>query len=105
MKERDDLKIRVEVLVDMVKAAATPFPERVDSWDTPSLALIDFVCDYPMPEIIDEIRFDGLDPVAKVRVLVCLLMTKDEGIFQEIQVKGKRTSNCQSRSYVNFRCW
>ncbi|MFI8684676.1 hypothetical protein [Rossellomorea sp. NPDC077527] len=89
LKQEDDLKIRVEVLKDMVKDAATSFPERVDAWDNPSYGLMDFVCDYPMPEIIDEIikRFDGLDPDAKVRALECLLLTKDEGIFQEVQDK------------------
>ena len=86
LKGQDDLKIRVEMLKDMVKEAATSFPERVDVWDNPSLGLVEFVCDYPMPEIIDEIllRFDGFDPDAKVRALECLLLTKDEGIFQEI---------------------
>ncbi|MCA1054360.1 hypothetical protein LCM10_05125 [Rossellomorea aquimaris] len=86
LKEHDDLKIRVELLKDMVKDAASPFPERVDGWDNPSLALIDFVCDYPMPEIIDEMvmQFGKLDPDARVRALECLLLTKDEGIFQEI---------------------
>jgi hypothetical protein len=89
LKQDDDLKIRVEVLKDMVKDAASSFPERVDTWDNPSYGLMDFVCDYPMPEIIDEIilRFDGLDPAAKVRALECLLLTKDEGIFQEVQDK------------------
>ncbi|MGR3762971.1 hypothetical protein [Rossellomorea sp. NS-SX7] len=89
LKENDDLKIRVELLKDMVKAAGSSFPERVDGWDNPSLCLIDFVCDYPMPEIIDEIvlHFDQLDPHAKVRALECLLLTKDEGIFQEIHDK------------------
>ncbi|MCA1060271.1 hypothetical protein LCL96_15135 [Rossellomorea aquimaris] len=89
LKQENDLKIRVEVLKDMVKDAATSFPERVDTWDNPSYGLMDFVCDYPMPEIIDEIikRFDGLDPDAKVRALECLLLTKDEGIFQEVQDK------------------
>ncbi|WP_064094134.1 hypothetical protein [Rossellomorea aquimaris] len=92
LKQNDQLKIRVEVLKDMVKLAASSFPERVDSWDNPSFALIDFVCDYPMPEIIDEIIlcFDTLDRDAKVRALVCLLMTKDEGIFQEIHDKTVR---------------
>jgi hypothetical protein len=89
LKQDDHLKIRVEVLKDMVKDAASSFPERVDTWDNPSFGLMDFVCDYPMPEIIDEIilRFDGLDPAAKVRALECLLLTKDEGIFQEVQDK------------------
>ncbi|PFA62906.1 hypothetical protein CN378_17860 [Bacillus sp. AFS015802] len=89
LKGQDDLKIRVEMLKDMVKEAATSFPERVDVWDNPSLGLVEFVCDYPMPEIIDEmlLRFDGLDPDAKVRALECLLLTKDEGIFQEIHDK------------------
>ncbi|XXM73202.1 hypothetical protein ACQ0QQ_04680 [Lysinibacillus sphaericus] len=86
LKGNDDLKIRVELLKDMVKSAASSYPERVDRWDNPSLALIDFVCDYPMPEIIDEIvlHVDQFDPEAKVRALECLLLTKDEGIFQEI---------------------
>ncbi|WP_061808737.1 hypothetical protein [Rossellomorea vietnamensis] len=89
LKGHDDLKIRVEMLKDMMKEAATSFPERVDVWDNPSLGLVEFVCDYPMPEIIDEIllRFDGFDPDAKVRALECLLLTKDEGIFQEIHDK------------------
>ncbi|MBW3112523.1 hypothetical protein KYJ26_11815 [Bacillus sp. MCCB 382] len=89
LKGHDDLKIRVEMLKDMVKEAASTFPERVDVWDNPSLGLVEFVCDYPMPEIIDEIllRFDGFDPDAKVRALECLLLTKDEGIFQEIHDK------------------
>ncbi|MCA1063930.1 hypothetical protein LCL98_10835 [Rossellomorea aquimaris] len=92
LKENDHLQIRIEVLKDMVKAAASSFPERVDSWDNPSLALMDFVCDYPMPEIIDEIirYFDQLDSDAKVRALTCLLSTKDEGIFQEIHDKAVR---------------
>ncbi|UXH46444.1 hypothetical protein N5C46_10495 [Rossellomorea vietnamensis] len=89
LKGQDDLKIRVEMLKDMVKEAASTFPERVDVWDNPSLGLVEFVCDYPMPEIIDEmlLRFDGFDPNAKVRALECLLLTKDEGIFQEIHDK------------------
>jgi hypothetical protein len=89
LKGHDDLKIRVEMLKDMVKEAASTFPERVDVWDNPSLGLVEFVCDYPMPEIIDEIllHFDGFDPEAKVRALECLLLTKDEGIFQEIHDK------------------
>jgi hypothetical protein len=89
LKGHDDLKIRVEMLKDMVKEAASTFPERVDVWDNPSLGLMEFVCDYPMPEIIDEmlLRFDGFDPDAKVRALECLLLTKDEGIFQEIHDK------------------
>jgi hypothetical protein len=89
LKGQDDLKIRVEMLKDMVKEAASTFPERVDVWDNPSLGLVEFVCDYPMPEIIDEIllHFDGFDPDAKVRALKCLLLTKDEGIFQEIHDK------------------
>ncbi|QTC41483.1 hypothetical protein I7V34_20940 [Bacillus sp. V3] len=92
LKQDDHLKIRVEVLKDMVKDAASSFPERVDTWDNPSYGLMDFVCDYPMPEIIDEIilRFDGLDSAAKVRALECLLLTKDEGIFQEVQDKTVR---------------
>ncbi|MCR8848171.1 hypothetical protein NQ095_07140 [Rossellomorea sp. SC111] len=90
LKGHDDLKIRVEMLKDMMKEAATSFPVRVDVWDNPSLGLVEFVCDYPMPEIIDEIllRFEGLDPDAKVRALECLLLTKDEGIFQEIHDKS-----------------
>ncbi|BCB04127.1 hypothetical protein [Bacillus sp. KH172YL63] len=89
LKENDNLQIRIDLLEEMVKSAAAPFPERVDSWDNPSLALIDFVCDYPMPEIIDQLMksFDGLDRDAKVRALLCLLSTKDEGIFHELQEK------------------
>ncbi|WP_340084825.1 hypothetical protein MHB50_02690 [Siminovitchia sp. FSL H7-0308] len=88
-KQQDDLQVQVEVLVDCVKVAASKFPERVDHWDNPSYYLIDFVCDFPMPQIMEALmkHFDDLDIYAKERTIEFLLSTEDDKAFYFLQDK------------------
>jgi hypothetical protein len=86
-KQDEKVEVQIEVLIDMVKLAAEPFPEPVDSWDMPSFYLIDFVCDFPMKEVVQAIlkHFPFLHPQAKARAIEFLLSTEDEGIFYELE--------------------
>ncbi|MEH7374298.1 hypothetical protein [Neobacillus drentensis] len=88
-KHQEGLEVQIDVLMDMIKTAASKFPERVDNWDNPSFYLIDFVCDFPMPEVVDGLlkHFDGLDVQAKERAIETLLTTEDEEIFYMLEEK------------------
>ena len=88
-KQDEGLEIQIDVLKDMIKTAASRFPEPVDRWDNPSFYLIDFVCDFPMPEVVEGLikHFDGLDLQAKERAIEMLLTTEDEDIFYVLEEK------------------
>ncbi|MEH7303730.1 hypothetical protein [Neobacillus drentensis] len=88
-KLEEGLEIQIDVLKDMIKTAASTFPEPVDKWDNPSFYLIDFVCDFPMPEVVEGLlkHFDGLDLQAKERAIEMLLSTEDEDIFYVLEEK------------------
>ncbi|MEY2194103.1 hypothetical protein AB7942_15385 [Neobacillus sp. BF23-41] len=88
-KHQEGLEVQIDVLMDMIKTAASKFPERVDNWDNPSFYLIDFVCDFPMPEVVEGLlkHFDGLDVQAKERAIETLLTTEDEEIFYVLEEK------------------
>jgi hypothetical protein len=88
-KLEKDLEIRVDLLKEMVVLAAGTFPESFDGWDNPSYYLIDFVCDYPMPEVMEQLMkyFDRLPSDAKVRVMEFILVTEDEELFFEMEDK------------------
>ncbi|MDR7238715.1 hypothetical protein [Neobacillus drentensis] len=88
-KHQDGLEVQIDVLKDMIQTAASTFPAPVDHWDNPSFYLIDFVCDFPMPEVIEGLlkHLDGFDPLAKVRAMELLLATEDEGIFYLLEEK------------------
>ncbi|WP_172369621.1 hypothetical protein [Sporosarcina jiandibaonis] len=88
-KQQDDLEIQIDVLKDAIKIAASKFPDRVDNWDYPSYYLIDFVCDFPRPEIVDGLLkyFDDFDIQAKERAVEFLLTSEDEEIFYFLEEK------------------
>jgi hypothetical protein len=88
-KMEEGLEVQIDVLKDMIKTAASTFPAPVDQWDNPSFNLIDFVCDFPMPEVIEGLlkHFDGFGLHAKVRAMELLLATEDEGIFYLLDEK------------------
>lgn len=88
-KQDEGLEVQIEVLKDMIVLATKPFPEPVDIWDNPSYYLIDFVCDFPMEEVIEGLlkHFDGFHLHAKERVIEFLLGTEDEKIFYELEDK------------------
>ncbi|MCJ8007349.1 hypothetical protein ACFFF5_07590 [Lederbergia wuyishanensis] len=88
-KQQDGLEVQIDVLKELIKTAASPFPERVDHWDNPSFYLIDFVCDFPMPEVVEGLikHFDGFDVDAKERAIEFLLLTEDEEIFYFLEDK------------------
>lgn len=88
-KMEEGLEVQIDVLKDMIKTAASTFPAPVDHWDNPSFYLIDFVCDFPMPEVIEGLlkHFDGFGLHAKVRAMELLLATEDEGIFYLLEEK------------------
>lgn len=88
-KMEEGLEIQIDVLKDMIKTAASEFPEPVDRWDNPSFYLIDFVCDFPMPEVVEGLlkHFDSLDLQAKERAIEMLLTTEDEDIFYVLEEK------------------
>lgn len=85
----EGLEVQVDVLKDIIKIATTKFPEPVDKWDNPSYYLIDFVCDFPMEEVVEGVlkHFEGLDLLAKERAIEFLLSTEDEGIFYRLEEK------------------
>lgn len=88
-KRQDGLEVQIDVIKDIIKTAASQFPERVDHWDNPSYYLIDFVCDFPMPEVVEGLlkHFDGFDLQAKERAIEFLLGTEDEEIFYILEEK------------------
>ncbi|MGW6255276.1 hypothetical protein ACWF5S_29730 [Peribacillus butanolivorans] len=88
-KQQDGIEVQIDVIKEIIKTAASNFPERVDKWDNPSYYLIDFVCDFPMPEVVDGLimHFDGLGLHAKERAIEFLLSTEDEGIFYFLEEK------------------
>ncbi len=88
-KNQDGLEIQVDVLKDMIKTAASKFPERVDRWDNPSFYLIEFVCDFPMREVVESLiqHFDGLDLQAKEQAIELLIMTESKEVFYFIEEK------------------
>jgi hypothetical protein len=88
-KQDEGLEIQIDVLKEVIKTAASSFPERVDNWDNPSFYLIDFVCDFPMPEVVGGLlkHFNGLDLQAKERAIEFLLGTEDEEIFYLLEEK------------------
>ncbi|MBS4218245.1 hypothetical protein KHA96_07960 [Bacillus sp. FJAT-49711] len=88
-KQQDGLEVQMDVLKELIKTAASPFPERVDHWDNPSFYLIDFVCDFPMPEVVEVLikHFDGFDVHAKERAIEFLLLTEDEEVFYFLEDK------------------
>ncbi|WP_066309072.1 hypothetical protein [Bacillus sp. FJAT-29814] len=89
IKQQDSYEVQIEVLIDMIKAAAGKFPQPVDHWDNPSVYLIDFVCDFSRPEVIEGLikHFDGFDIQAKERAIDFLLQTEDEEIFYFLEEK------------------
>ncbi|MFL6518352.1 MAG: hypothetical protein ACJ8GL_09750, partial [Bacillus sp. (in: firmicutes)] len=88
-KHQEGLEVQIDVLKDMIKTAASTFPERVDNWDNPSLYLIDFVCDFPMPEVVEGLlkHFDGFDLQAKELAIETLITTEDEDIYYVLEEK------------------
>ncbi|MFP5107196.1 hypothetical protein ACSU6B_10540 [Neobacillus sp. C211] len=88
-KFQEGLEVQIDVLKDMIKTAASNFPERVENWDNPSFYLIDFVCDFPMPEVVEGLikHFDGFDLLAKELAIVMLLATEDEEVFYVLEEK------------------
>ncbi|MDQ1143638.1 hypothetical protein QE429_000465 [Bacillus sp. SORGH_AS 510] len=88
-KRQEGLEVQIDVIKDIIKTAASRFPDRVDNWDNPSYYLIDFVCDFPMPEVIEGLlkHFDGFDLQAKERAIEFLLGTEDEEIFYFLEEK------------------
>jgi hypothetical protein len=88
-KRQDGLEVQIDVIKDIIKTAASQFPDRVDHWDNPSYYLIDFVCDFPMPEVVEGLlkHFDGFDLQAKERAIEFLLGTEDEEIFYILEEK------------------
>ncbi|QIZ05717.1 hypothetical protein HFZ78_02275 [Priestia megaterium] len=88
-KFQEGLEVQIDVLKDMIKTAAFNFPDRVENWDNPSFYLIDFVCDFPMPEVVEGLikHFDGLDLLAKELAIVMLLATEDEEVFYVLEEK------------------
>ncbi|SFB13681.1 MULTISPECIES: hypothetical protein [unclassified Bacillus (in: firmicutes)] len=85
----EGLEVQIDVLKDFVKTAASRFPDPVDKWDNPSYYLIDFVCDFPMPEVIEAVlkHFDGFHLMAKERAIEFLLPTEDDVIFSVLEDK------------------
>lgn len=88
-KQQEDLQVQIEVLLDCIKAATSTFPKRVDHWDNPSYYLIDFVCDFRMPQVMEALikHFDQFDPHAKERVIEFLLSTEDQKAFYFLEEK------------------
>ncbi|MEO2075096.1 MAG: hypothetical protein ABGX20_06835 [Bacillus sp. (in: firmicutes)] len=88
-KRQEGLEVQIDVIKDIIKTAASQFPDRVDHWDNPSYYLIDFVCDFPMPEVVEGLlkHFDGFDLQAKERAIEFLLGTEDEEIFYILEEK------------------
>ncbi|MGE6377076.1 hypothetical protein [Peribacillus muralis] len=88
-KQQDGIEVQIDVIKEIIKTAASHFPERVDKWDNPSYYLIDFVCDFPMPEVVDGLimHFDELDLHAKERAIEFLLSTEDEGVLYFLEEK------------------
>lgn len=88
-KQQDDLQVQIEVLLDCIKAATAKFPKRVDHWDNPSYYLIDFVCDFRMPQIMESLmeNFERLDLLAKERAIEFLLSTEDQKAFYFLEEK------------------
>lgn len=85
----EGLEVQIDVLKDFVKTAASRFPDPVDKWDNPSYYLIDFVCDFPMPEVVEAVLkyFDGFHLMAKERAIEFLLPTEDDVIFSVLEDK------------------
>ncbi|OCA87526.1 hypothetical protein A8F94_06565 [Bacillus sp. FJAT-27225] len=88
-KSTENLEVQIDVLKDMIKTAAGTFPEPVDRWDNPSYYLTDFVCDFPMAEVVESLikHFDGLSLLAKERATEFLLGTENEKIFFFLEEK------------------
>lgn len=88
-KNQDGLEVQVEVLKDIIKTAASSFPERVDHWDNPSFYLIEFVCDFPMREVVESLikHFDGLDLRAKEQAIELLITTENKEVFYFLEEK------------------
>lgn len=88
-KRDENIQVQVDVLKDMIKTAASMFPDPVDDWDNPSFYLIDFVSDFPMQEVSDGLvkHFDTLDLRAKERAIQFLLTTEDEKTFYFLEDK------------------
>jgi hypothetical protein len=88
-KQIEGLEVQIDMLKDMIALAAGKFPEPVDTWDNPSYYLVDFLCDFPMEEVVKEVlnHFDGFHLHAKERALEFLLSTEYEGIFYELEDK------------------
>lgn len=88
-KRQEDLQVQIEVLVDCVKAAASKFPEPVDHWDNPSYYLIDFACDFPMPQVLEALmrNFNKFNILAKERVIEFILSTEDQKAFYFLEEK------------------
>ncbi|WP_158587418.1 hypothetical protein [Neobacillus notoginsengisoli] len=88
-KQIQNLEVQIDVLRDIIVTAAGSFPDPVDNWDNPSYYLIDFVCDFPMEEVVVTLitNFDGLSLQAKERAIEFLLGTEDEEIFYFLEEK------------------
>lgn len=82
-KQQSDLEIQLETLGNIIKVAASKFPEPIDNWDNPSYYLIDFVADYPNKVTIKAFmkHFDNLHIHAQYRAIQALLATEDENVF------------------------
>lgn len=88
-KQQSDLEIQLETLGDIIKVAASNFPEPVDDWDNPSYYLIDFVADYPNKVTIKAFikHFNNLHIHAQYRAIQALLATEDENVFYFLEHK------------------
>ncbi|MBS4196524.1 hypothetical protein [Lederbergia citri] len=96
-KQQDGLEVQIDVLIEVIKTAASSFPERVDRWDNPSFYLIDFACDFPMPEVVEGLikHFDGFDFHAKERAVEFLILTEDEEVFYFLEDKIVQLMNTE----------
>ncbi|RDU36845.1 hypothetical protein DRW41_09040 [Neobacillus piezotolerans] len=88
-RQVENLEVQVDVLRDMIIAAAGNFPEPVDKWDNPSYYLTDFVCNFSIEEVVVCLvkNFDGLSIAAKERAIEYLLGTENEEIFHFLEEK------------------
>lgn len=88
-KQQEGLEVQIDLLKNMIKTAASKFPERVDHWDNPSYFLIDFVCDFSRPEVAEGLirHFDSFDIQAKERAIDFLILTEDEETFSFLEEK------------------
>lgn len=90
----------IGVLIEMIKEAAGNFPKPAGEWDDPSLALVNFVSDYPDPDLIPHIveHFKGFSEEAKIPAYVLLDRIDSEKSIQaiiEIMEEGFKEGNVE----------